>query len=75
MVFCTIWTLFLAPLLFLAAVKVRYRWLTPTFEALTMLFWLASFAVLAVFYRRLRLCYGRICDVLIATIILGALEW
>jgi len=40
-----------------------------------MLFWFAAFTVLAVFHHRLLMCYGRICHVMVATIVLGAVEW
>lgn len=44
-------------------------------DALTMLFWFAAFVALAVWKSNLGICYGRICDTIIAGIVFGAFEW
>lgn len=44
-------------------------------DAITMLFWFAGFVALAVWKSNLGICYGRICDTIVAGIVFGAFEW
>ncbi|KAI4257665.1 MAG: hypothetical protein LQ352_001564 [Teloschistes flavicans] len=81
LLFASIWTVF--PALTYEALELRYpqyqRVLNPSnskgFNFVTAVFWFGGFIALAVFYRDLDYCFGKVCGVMVATIILAAFEW
>ena len=44
-------------------------------DAILWVFWFAGWVALAVFHNRLNLCWGNVCRVMVAAIVIGALEW
>lgn len=44
-------------------------------DAVLWVFWFAGWVALAVFHHKLNLCWGNVCRVMVAAIVVGALEW
>ena len=79
LVFTSVWTLIIAvPYLALSPVyfpRFAHKLAILGLDALTMLFWFAGFIALAVFHSNLILCYGNVCNCMVAAIVFGAFEW
>ncbi|KAL8679979.1 MAG: hypothetical protein Q9186_003795 [Xanthomendoza sp. 1 TL-2023] len=80
LLFTSIWTLF--PALPFLAFGTRFlpanansKIAHVAMDAVTMLFWFAGFIALAVWYNDLPFCYGKVCNVIVASIVFGAFEW
>lgn len=66
--------------IYLALAPLKFPRLAPVIavlalDALTLLFWFAAFIALAVWKSNLGICYGRVCNTIIAGIVFGAFEW
>jgi len=55
--------------------RLAHKFAIVGVDALTMLFWFAGFIALAVFHHDLILCYGNVCNVMVAAIVFAAFEW
>lgn len=77
-VFVSVWTMVVT--IYLLVAPLNFPRLAPVIavlalDALTMLFWFAAFIALAVWKSNLGLCFGRICNTIVAGIVFGAFEW
>lgn len=77
-VFVSVWTMVVT--IYLLVAPLNFPKLAPVIavlalDALTMLFWFAAFIALAVWKSNLLICYGRICNTIVAGIVFGAFEW
>ncbi len=78
MVFVSVWTLLVLPYLALAPTmfsRFANKYAILALDALTMLFWFASFIALAVYRDDWGNCRGRWCNTLTAAAVFGAFEW
>ncbi|KAG7010055.1 hypothetical protein G7Y79_00001g003270 [Physcia stellaris] len=78
LIFVSLWTLL--ALLYLALSprffpSMAHKYAILGLDFLTMVFWFAGWVALAVYKENLILCGGRICHVMTAAIVFGALEW
>ncbi|KAF2002541.1 hypothetical protein P154DRAFT_618604 [Amniculicola lignicola CBS 123094] len=81
LIFAPVWTLVAIPALIVVPWKLPHLATSMggkigllALEVLTMIYWLAGFIALAVFLSD-RICFGQVCSVAKAGIVLSAFEW